>query len=103
MQTFLLKKKCEKLLHCKSFSIFFNKIYLHVDYEVVKYLASWLFNELVKLTLFEQLGPGVLIRIDVLIQYTEQTFRDSGQSSTYKMINMGGQTSDYLNHEKLFE
>ena len=25
-QNFLLKKKCEEFLHCKSFSYFFNKI-----------------------------------------------------------------------------
>ena len=38
-QYFLLKK-CEKLLHCKSFSHFFNKNISGLSYKVVKHLTS---------------------------------------------------------------
>ena len=38
-QYFLLKK-CEKLLHCKSFSHFFNKNISGFSYKVVKHLTS---------------------------------------------------------------
>ena len=38
-QYFLLKK-CEKLLHCKSFSHFFNKKFSVFGYKVIKHLTS---------------------------------------------------------------
>ena len=38
-QYFLLKK-CEKLLHCKSFSHFFNKNISVFGYKIVKHLVS---------------------------------------------------------------
>ena len=43
-QYFLLKK-CEKLLHCKSFSHFFNKNFSVFGYKVIKHLPL---NKLVK-------------------------------------------------------
>ena len=43
-------KKCEKLLHCKKFSVF--------GYKVVIHLTSWSLNELVK-RCFEQPGPSI--------------------------------------------
>ena len=49
-QYFLLKR-CEKLLHCKSFSHFFNKKFSVFGYKVVKHLTSWPLSELVKLTM----------------------------------------------------
>ena len=55
-QYFLLKK-CEKLLHCKSFSHFFNKNISVFGYKVVKHLTSWPLNELVKLTMLSTTGP----------------------------------------------
>ena len=30
-----------------------------IGYKVLKHLTSWLFNELIKLRWFEQLGPGM--------------------------------------------
>ena len=55
-QYFLLKK-CEKLLHCKSFSHFFNKTISVFGNQVVKHLTSWPLNELVKLTMLWTIGP----------------------------------------------
>ena len=57
-QYFLLEK-CEKLLHCKSFSHFFNKKYQCTvfGYEVLKDLMSWPLNEIVKLTMLWTTGP----------------------------------------------
>ena len=49
-QYFLLKK-CEKLLHCKSFSQFFNKNFSVFGYKVVKHLTSGPLHELVKLVM----------------------------------------------------
>ena len=49
-QYFLLKK-CEKLLHCKSFSHFFNKNFSVLDSKAIKHLRSLPLNELVKLTM----------------------------------------------------
>ena len=49
MCPYFFVKKCEKLLHCKSFSQFFNKNFGVFGYEVVKHLMSGPLNELVKL------------------------------------------------------
>ena len=66
MPIFLLKK-CEKLLHCKSFSQFFmhcksfsqffNKNISVFGYKVVLHLTSWPLNGLVKLTMLWTTGP----------------------------------------------
>ena len=37
---YILLKKCEKLLHCKSFSHFFNKNISVFGYKVIKHLTS---------------------------------------------------------------
>ena len=50
-----LLKKWEKLLHCKSFSQFFNKKYWHI-----REINFWKFNETLTndVVSFEQPGPG---------------------------------------------
>ena len=37
---YFCRKKCEKLLHCKSFSNFFNKNISVFGYKVIKHLTS---------------------------------------------------------------
>ena len=51
----ILLKNCEKLLHCKSFSHFFNKKYRHISS-----INVWKFNETLTndVVSFEQPGPG---------------------------------------------
>ena len=51
IRQYFLLKTCEKLLHCKSFSHFFNKNIDVFGYKVVKHLTSLPLNELVKLTM----------------------------------------------------
>ena len=50
LSKYFVEKKCE-LLHCKSFSHFFNKDISVFGYKVVKHLTSWPLNELIKLTI----------------------------------------------------
>ena len=58
-QYFLLRK-CEKLLHCKSFSHFFDKNFSVFGYKALKHLTGWPLNELVKLTTLWTTGPRCL-------------------------------------------
>ena len=67
-QYFLLKK-CEKLLHCKSFSHFFKKNIIVFCYKVVKHLTSWPLNELVKLTMLWTTGPCCLVIYNDITMY----------------------------------
>ena len=60
-QYFLLKK-CDKLLHCKSFSHFFSTKNISVfGYKVVKHLMSWPLHKFVKLTMLWATGPWSFI------------------------------------------
>ena len=52
-QVFFVEKKWEKLLHCKSFSIFSNKKYWHISDIYVWNFNETLTNDIVS---FEQLG-----------------------------------------------
>ena len=57
---YFLLKKWERLLHCKSFSHFFNKKYWHISD-----ISVWKFNETLTndVVSFEQLGPDLSIKV----------------------------------------
>ena len=63
IRQYFLLKKCEQLLHCKSFSHIFNKNVSVFGYKVVKHLTSLPLNELVKL----MMGPCYSINYDVIL------------------------------------